>query len=303
MKKPAALTAVLAVLFGCSHLRAQKCSDLSDQKRAEILHYVKVRYSLPDVANVQLTADEPAEDTCFRKLMFSTNYPNRKFTMYLTADQRYLTSALLDLKLDPELERQRKAEENRKILLTNRSPSLGPPDSAVTIVEFSDFQCPFCRRFAEMFDSLPVREKARVRLVFRELPLQMHKWARIAAEIATCTDIAAGDEAFWKVGDFFFKHQSTITEENAATDALTFIGQHPEMNSQAVSSCLAAHQGNPIIEEDGLTAQKLGVSGTPTLFVNGVQVRGVASADALAALIDKAELDTKRASRHDGQGQ
>lgn len=266
MKKPTAFIAFIAALPYCSHLAAQKCSDLGDQKRAEILHYVKGRYSLPDVANTQLIADDAVEGACFRKLTFSTSYPDRKFTMYLTADQRYLTSTLLDLSVDPAVERQRKAEENRSILQTERSPSLGPAGSAVTIVEFSDFQCPYCRRFAEMFDSLTASEKAKVRLEFRELPLQMHKWARTAAEIAACADIEAGDEAFWKINDFFFKRQATITLENVTTEAMTFISQHPEMNPQGVSSCLAAHRGDPVIERDRITAQKLGVSGTPTLL-------------------------------------
>ncbi|HEX3681146.1 MAG TPA: thioredoxin domain-containing protein [Bryobacteraceae bacterium] len=178
MKKPTAFIAFLAALLSCCHSAAQGCPDLSDQKRAEILHYVKTRYSLPDMANIQLIADDPVEGVCFRKLTFATTYPDRKFTMYLTADQRYLASALLDLSVDPEVERQRKAEENRGIL-TDRSPSLGLTGSPVTIVEFSDFQCPYCRRFAEMFDSLAASEKAKVRLEFRELPLQMHKLARL----------------------------------------------------------------------------------------------------------------------------
>lgn len=129
-------------LLTCSFGAAQKCSDLSAQKRAEILHYVKARYSLPDIANVQLIADDAVEDACFRKLTFSTSYPDRKFTMYLTADQRYLTSTLLDLSVDPEIERQRNAEENRTILETERSPSLGLAGSPVTIVEFLIFSAP-----------------------------------------------------------------------------------------------------------------------------------------------------------------
>jgi hypothetical protein len=68
---------------------------------------------------------------------------------------------------------------------------------------------------------------------------------------------------------------------------MDFISQHPEMNPQGVLSCLAAHRGDPIIEKDRLTAQKLGISGTPTLFVNGVQARGVTTIDSLIAVIDK----------------
>lgn len=129
----------------------------------------------------------------------------------------------------------------------------------------------------------------------------MHKWARTAAEIAACADIEAGDEAFWKINDFFFKHQTTITVENITAETMNFIEQQPGMNPQGVSSCLAAHRGDSVIERDRLTAQKLGVSGTPTLFVNGAQVRGVTSTDSLVAVIDQAELGARRANRPDGE--
>lgn len=107
-------------------------------------------------------------------------------TLYLSPDQRFLTTEMLDTSLDPVEEERRKSAALMTALSQNKASSKGPEHARVTIVEFSDFECPFCRRLADEMDQVLPTEKDEVRLVFHHMPLSIHAWARVAAEAAAC---------------------------------------------------------------------------------------------------------------------
>ncbi len=157
-------------------------------------------------------------------------------------------------------------------------PSLGPEDAPITVVEFSDFQCPFCAKLAPTIHALPERH-ADVRVVFRQLPLPNHPMARPAAAAA----LAAGRQGkFWEMHDALFAHGGKI-DEDAIEEAAEAIGLDVEQWKR--------DREDPAIEqmiaEDETLARELGVRGTPASFVNGMFMGGAQPPEAFDAKIQE----------------
>lgn len=114
-------------------------------------------------------------------------------------------------------------------------PSSGSESAPVTIAVFSDFQCPYCARFASMMKELAPRDG--VRLVFRHLPLSMHSWARPAAEAAACAqDQGAG--YFWRLHDYLFEHQREITAGNLVPKLVEYSKSFSAFDQRKFADCL-----------------------------------------------------------------
>jgi protein-disulfide isomerase len=148
-----------------------------------------------------------------------------------------------------------------------RGPQRGPSDAAVTIVEFSDFQCPFCRRLAPVLKQLSSAYPTQVRLIYRYFPLRsIHPDAGKAAEAASCAD-AQGK--FWELHDLMYAEQSSLS-----VDALKEKARRLSLDSNAFESCLDSGAGLAAVKADEEAAAQLGLSSTPSTFVNGRFVAG-----------------------------
>lgn len=172
------------------------------------------------------------------------------------------------------------------------SPYKGNADALVTIVVFSEFQCPFCARVNPTLDEILKKYGDDVRIVFKNLPLDFHDRAEPAARAA----LAAGEQGkFWEFHDIAFENQRTLTDENfekwAAQLNLDIEKFKADYNSEAITARVAA---------DAKLAAELGVRGTPNLFVNGHNVRGAQPFSAFEPIID-AELAATRALVEGGQ--
>lgn len=167
---------------------------------------------------------------------------------------------------------------------TAGSPFLGNEDAPVTLVVFSDFQCPFCSKVQPLMDETLKNNKDKVKIVFKHLPLQMHKQAKPAALAA----IAAHEQGkFWQMHDALFalgKKLNKATIEKAAQD----IG----LDMDKFKKDLASSATQDKLKKDMIDAGQAGVSGTPTLFINGRQVKGRGT-DVLQKMIDQ-ELSTTK---------
>ena len=189
------------------------CIELKTTTEEAVKSYLKKRYNLPEQSSLTILESSNRENSCYRKLVIQTSNPARVLTLYLSPDQKYLALILMDLSVDPEIEIHAKRAEVSYLLLADKSPTRGDAKAPVTIVEFSDFQCPFCKRFASFFDTLPDAEKSKVRLIYKQTPLPMHRWAKQAAELAQCA-AQRSDDVFWRVHDFFFANQAKLTPDN-----------------------------------------------------------------------------------------
>jgi len=141
-------------------------------------------------------------------------------------------------------------------------PQLGPRSAPVTIVEFSDFQCPFCRRLAPVLRELARRYPTQVRLVFRNMPLTtIHHAAERAAKAGAC---AAAQGKFWEMHDLMFGEQSSLSP-----DALKEKARRLKLDSKVFDQCLDSDSTLKSVQIDQAAAGRLGLTSTPSSFVNG----------------------------------
>ena len=157
-------------------------------------------------------------------------------------------------------------------------PALGPADAPVTIVEFSDFNCPYCRRFhAEVFPDLMAAYPDQIRFVYRDYPITSAE-SLVAAQAANC---AGKQGAYWAYHDSLFNGELGLGAEAYAAYA-----QRLNLDADALGACIAAGGEQAEVESDARAASALGVSGTPTFFINGIPLVGAQPLAQFRSVID-----------------
>ena len=157
-------------------------------------------------------------------------------------------------------------------------PGRGAQHPVVTIVEFADFQCPYCRQMAPLLEMVLDRYPTQVRLVYRQLPLtDLHPNAMTAAQASVC---AGAQGKFWEMHDALFADAGALTAPGAQQAA-----QRLQLKTQDFTACLGSQQVAATIRADARAAAECGVVGTPGLFINGRFVGGAISYEQLVALV------------------
>ena len=159
-------------------------------------------------------------------------------------------------------------------------PSKGPADAVVTIVEYSDFQCPYCKKAQPNIKALEEQYAGRVRFVFMHQPLEMHKMARPAALAA-----AAADEQ----GKFWEYHDALFASEGINEDTFVQIAKDIGLNVSKWEAARRSTTVDKLVSDDQRLAEKWKISSTPSFFVNGYKVKGAVPPEFFARIID-AEL-------------
>lgn len=165
--------------------------------------------------------------------------------------------------------------------------SRGPEDAPITIIEFSDFQCPFCQRFHQTtLVPLLKQYEGKVRFVYRHFPLTtIHPYAGPAAEASEC---ARDQGKFWEFHDFLFNNQDQIPSQNWSGFA-----KQVGLDTTAFEACISSRKNLKLVQDDYNLAVSLGLTGTPSFFVNGRILIGAQPLSAFQALIE-AELASKK---------
>lgn len=169
----------------------------------------------------------------------------------------------------------------------DHSPTKGPDDALVTIIVFSEFQCPFCSRVIPTLDAIGEEFGDSVRFVFKHKPLAFHEFADGAARAA----IAAQNQgAFWAYHDHLFANQSALDEAS-----LLAVAEGLELDMERFVADMASGETQALIDVDIALADRLAARGTPTFFINGIRLRG---AQPLAAFQDvvSSQLEVARAA-------
>jgi protein-disulfide isomerase len=165
---------------------------------------------------------------------------------------------------------------------------MGNADAKVTVIEFTDFQCPFCKSFytdtePQIISTYVVTGK--VKFAVRQFPLSIHQNAQIAAEASECAAKVGGNDAFWKYHDVLFtKGQGDGTGLDAAS--LKQYAADLQLNTTSFNSCLDNHETAAVVSKDVADGRAAGVAGTPFFFINGKQLFGAQPFSTFKAMID-----------------
>jgi len=236
------------------------------QKNVE--SYLRHLYALGP--NVQLTVSAPKESEVPGLLETTVDVKDGENSQaakfYLSKDGKYLVRGeVSDLSKDP-------MAETRALLQTKDAPSLGDPKAPVTLVEFSDFQCPVCRSLHDVLRGM-LPNYPQVRVVFKDFPLEsLHPWARTAALAGRCA-YEQNPSAFWKLYDLIYDQQELISASNAWTKMADFAAQ-TGLNADAFRACMASPEAAAAVDASKANGQRLEVGSTPTVFVNGRRMVG-----------------------------
>lgn len=168
----------------------------------------------------------------------------------------------------------------------------GGEGAVVTLVVFSDFQCPFCRQFAAALSEVMAKEPSAVRVAFHHFPLGSHSWARRAAEGAACAQLQDAS-AFWSMHDALFANQEAITERTINDQLFRFAEATHKLDMAAFRSCMASDMSLGLVFADMNLADEYDVTSTPTVFINGRKVLGMTTYNALRQAVLQA-ADTER---------
>jgi protein-disulfide isomerase len=171
-------------------------------------------------------------------------------------------------------------EPPRLSVTVGDDPARGPADAPITIVEFSDFQCPYCSRATATLKKLDASYPGKIRIVYRDFPLvQIHPNAARAAEAAAC---ANEQGKFWPMHDAMFEHQDKLGEADLKATAAAL-----GLEATAFNQCLDSGRYTAQWKRDAAEAERYGVSSTPAFFINGRMVVGAQPYEAFARVVDE----------------
>lgn len=168
-----------------------------------------------------------------------------------------------------------------EIPMTGTEPTFGGKDVAVTVVEYSDFQCPFCAKGVEIMNQIKKTYGNKVKIVFKNFPLSFHKDAAKAAEAALCANEQSSDK-FWKLHDAMFADQSGL-----AVDGLKAKAGAAGLDQNKFNECLDSGKMKAQVDATVQEGVKVGVKSTPTFFVNGMLINGAQPFEVFKELIDQ----------------
>lgn len=306
--KTLALLLSAGLLAGALVLLAKAQSVDNSDARKERLH-TNLHFLFPQLADYQVTIGdiEPSVVEGMEEGSFVLNgQQEQRFltdpqdtTFYLLAGGPF-NAGRSKAEMDEAL-KEREREAAAEALKTHEAlmaaiadmPSKGPANAPVTIVEFSDFQCPYCAAAADTLRNVMAKYPNEVRLVYMQFPLDsIHPWAR-AASIASICAADQSIDAFWTLHDSYFGNQRSITKENVVAQSRSRLGESG-IDLAAWDACAGDSESegyqraNALIERAMSVGGQFGISSTPGFFVNGHPINGARESALFIELIERA---------------
>ncbi len=252
--KAAALTAA----------QADSCSAFTDSDKALVVTYLKRQMELPENTSLKISTGEYVGTSCYRKLTVEGLNSSQSMVAYLSPDKKFLIGAIADLTTDPrEMRRVAREQADKKLAA---AASLSPnKETPVTITEFIDYQCPYCRQFNSWLEGLPTATRNEISFRYVNLPLSMHPWAHTAALYGLC--LSADPIELGKFQRRLFQQQSDIDETKLVDVVATLFPDR----AASIKACVSDPKTTTRLNEEMALAQSLQVEGTPTFFIRGRQ--------------------------------
>jgi protein-disulfide isomerase len=280
---------LVIICLGCAAQSAPP--DIARKVERQVRSY----YNLPPEVKVSVGAVAPSTDwPNYDSVSVTIEGDGKKsdYKFLLSKDRGTMLRLLkFDLTKDPY------AEVMNKIDVTGR-PTRGAKGAKVTVVNFDDFECPFCSRMHQtLFPELLKEYGDRVTFIYKDYPLiEIHPWATHAAVDANCL-AAQNNDAYWDFADYIHANQREVSNEKtpdarfAALDRLTLLqGQKHSLDTVKLQSCVKT-QDESAVKASMKQGDDIGVSATPTMFINGEKIDGAVPIAQLRAALDRALRD------------
>ena len=291
-----ALLALLLVCLGCSAQSPPAKSSVNSPAPPDFTKVVerqlRSHYSLPPDVRVLLGPLRASDFPNFDALTVTFAGPTKRqeFEFLLSKDHKTLMRLTkFDLTADPY------ADTMKKIDVQGR-PTRGNKDAKVTVVNYDDFECPFCSRMhATIFPGIFKEYGGRVLFIYKDYPLEeIHPWAVHAAVDANCLN-AQNNDAYWDYADFLHANPHAVSaekgHEGAELDKLaTLQGQKHKLDDAKLQACLKAQDDKPV-RASLSEGETVGVDATPTMFINGQKLDGAVPAEDVRMALDHALQD------------
>jgi protein-disulfide isomerase len=192
------------------------------------------------------------------------------------------------LRADSKVEVLLPAFQAPRVAVAADGPSKGPKDAKVTIVEFSDFECPYCTKAEETVKQVLAKYEGKVRIVYRDFPLPFHANAEKAAEAAHC---ASDQGKYWEMHGKLFENQKALD-----VASLKGFAKALGLDAARFDKCLDGGEKATLVAEGKKAGEAAGVTGTPAFFINGIMISGAQPLEAFAEIID-AELSGPKVAK------
>ena len=267
-----AVRAVAQTSTGSPNASSPKPAPSSNSKpasiEARVEQYLRHTYAWGPSFEVKIGASKPSPIQDLLEVPVTVTMAGQSDTaiVYVSKNGNFIfRGELADMSLDP-------LADIRSKLHPGTSPSMGPENAKVTLIEFADFECPSCRQLDRILRDL-LGSHPEIRLVYKHYPLtDIHPWAMTAAISSQCT-YQQNPAAFWKIHDAIFDAQDVISPSNV-WDKMIDLGTQLGLNMDTHRACMADPATTHLVEQTIGEGHALNITATPTIFVNGRRIVG-----------------------------
>ncbi|HTS24825.1 MAG TPA: thioredoxin domain-containing protein [Bryobacteraceae bacterium] len=295
MSRSLCFAVAATLLFAASSLPQNAKKSALDKPTLEA--YIRHLYVLDSRISVQIADPKPSADLPgFQEVSVraSLGPQSQEFKFLVSKDgQKILQANVYDVNNNPfknDLDR----------LKTDLAPNIGTPGAPVVLVEFSDFQCPYCAQEATMLrQNLLASYPKQVRLYFKTFPLDQHPWAKPAAIAGHCINRQKAD-LFWEYHDWIFAQQNQITLENLKDKIMEWAKGKSDLDALQLTSCMDSQATVGDVEKATAEGHALEINSTPTLFVNGRRIAQTIDWTNLRTVIDN-EIEYQKTAKNAGE--
>jgi len=252
-------------------------ANAADDPNAQVVEYYRRKANIPPNVQVQITDVKASPIKGAKTGQITAG--GRKVPVTMSDDGRYVVfGEVEDISVDPF------KAVMEKIVIKDR-PIKGSKDAKVTIVEYSDFQCPFCTRGYTTMEQQVLKEYGdKVKFLYKHYPLPMHPWAQ-PASVATECALQQKPAAYWKLYDFYFQNQKEITPQNIKEKTLEQL-KGTGVDEAKFTECYDNNKTLDVVKAQMSEGQSVGVTGTPGFIINGRLVSGAQPFESFKAVID-----------------
>lgn len=285
------VVASIAVAVTVPALAADSASD------AVLKTVLQKRLLVPDAKNIQLGVPSrgPFAGMSSRTVtLVNPQSPDQKVEIEIFTDETGKQVLIAQHYAVVDSENPWERIDLKQLHLDDRA-TLGPADAPITIIEFGDFECPYCARaFSEIETVVNTTHKARVRLIWKNFPLNVHPWAEQGAVAAECAR-EQNPASFWPFARNLYRDQNEINPQNLRTHIDNYISSL-SLDPKAMNACILGKTADDRVQQDMKDGNAAHISSTPTFLINGIPVIGLPSSNVFDFVIN-AQLQERHASK------